>query len=436
MRYISTHNPNNTVPLSEAIGKCITCEGGLFLPGHIPTIPRAFFNNIEEMNLREIAYVVMSLFFGDDIAPSELKKITDETFSFQIPLRNLSDSRHILELYHGPTLTFKDFGARFMARLLHAVDSGSGRRRNVLVATSGNTGAATVSGFRNIEGISVHVLFPKGALSRLQEAQLTSQGGNIHAIEVAGSVDDCTSLVRNAIADRTLAESLSLTGAGSINVARLLPQIVFFFQAYARMRQAGLAAADASDYFIPAGNLSNIVAAVMAKRCGLPMGRIVAACGVRNELCSITGTDVSHTDLKPISSAPSLNMTKASNLPRLLHLFGDDIEAMKKEIEVCPVTDTVIADAVNGYVSRYGFLPDPHTGAACLAADHRMNDKTPAVILATGHPAKSLDAMTRITGRAVELPVQLTRFMTPGRNSIQLPPTMPALKKALISTTV
>ncbi len=435
MRYISTHNPHNTVPLAEAVGKCITCEGGLFLPENIPAIPRAFFNNIEEMNLREIAYVVMSLFFGEDIAPSELKKITDETFSFAAPLRNLSDGRHILELYHGPTLTFKDFGARFMARLLRALDSGSGRKRHVLVATSGNTGAATVSGFRNIEGTSVHVLFPKGALSRLQEAQLTSPGGNIHALEVGGSVDDCTSLVRNAIADRTLAESLNLTGAGSINVARLLPQVVFFFQAYARMRQAGVPAADTADYFIPAGNLSNVVAAVMAKRCGLPMGRIVAACGVRNELCAVTGTDVSFTDFKPLTSAPSINMTKASNLPRLLHLYGGDIEAMKKEIEVCPVTDTGIADAVNGYVSRYGFLPDPHTGAACLAADHRMSDTAPAVIFATGHPAKSLDAMTRITGRAVELPVQLTRFMNPTRNSIQLAPTLPALKKVLVSTT-
>ena len=430
MRYISTHNPENTVSLKEAIGKCITCEGGLFLPESIPAIPKAFFNNIEEMNLRDIAYVVLSTFFCEDIPASELKKTIDDSFTFDAPLRGIGNNKHLLELFHGPTLTFKDFGARFMARLLRTLDYGSGRKRHILVATSGNTGAATANGFRNIEGTSVHVLFPRGTMSRLQEAQFTSLGGNIHAIEIGGSVDDCTSLVRNAIADRNLSESLNLTGAGSINVARLLPQIVFFFQAYARLKQSGVKDADKAVYAIPGGNLSNVTAAVMARRCGLPMGRIVAACGAANEFVALLG--VNH-DKGPLNCAPSISMSRASNLPRLLHLYGGNIDAMKNDISIHVTDNEEIASTINSYITGYSYTPDPHTAAAC-AASEEIDPEVPAVILATGHPAKSLDVMTRITGRAIELPVQLTRFMSASRHCSKLPPTIPALKRMLLTT--
>lgn len=438
MRYISTSSASPSVSFEEAVSHCLSADGGMFMPEYIPRFPQAFFNNISEMSLRDIAFVVASAFIGDAIDSPSLKRIVDQSFAFEAPLRHLFDDVYALELFHGPTLTFKDFGARFMARILRHFDSRRcNSRRNVLVATTGNTGAATANGLLNLEGISVSVLYPKGHLSRAQTKQLTALGGNIHPVEVMGTVEDCKRLVRDAIADPLLG-SLNLTGANSINIARLIPQITFVLHAYARLREQEVANAEKASYSMPTGNMSNLVAAVIAQRCGAPIGRLIAATAVNNCLGDlINGASpesigpemrVKHT------LVPAIDMVLPSGWPRLQSLYRGDLAAMRRDITVAPAaSDTEIAATINELRARAAYTIDPHGAVALRAAMTCGTDGAPKVVFATGHPAKQLDIMTRITGCAIELPVQLTRFMALKRSPAMLPPTLPAFKKYLLS---
>ena len=385
MRYVSTNSTTAPVDLKEAVNRCVAADGGMFMPAELPLIPKAYFNNIGEMTLREIAFVVANSFFGQDIDSATLKSIVDESFAFDAPMHLIGDDTYVLELFHGPTLTFKDYGARFMARLMRAIDANASYRRNVLVATTGNTGAAAANGLFKLDGISVTVLYPKGQLTRAQTAQMTALGENIHPIEIAGTVEDCKRLVQSAIADPAL-NDYHLTGANSINIARLLPQITFSLYAYAHLKALDVHGAENACYAMPAGNISNVVAAAMAKRIGCPMGTIIAATASNNQLSAPDG-----------------------------------------------ISDQVIADTINGLRSLHGYTIDPH-GAVAYAAMQGMGlTGVPKVVFATGHPAKQLDIMTRITGAAIEMPHQLTRFMSVKRNPTIIPPTLPALKRHLHS---
>lgn len=434
MRYISTTAQSAPASLDYAVNHCVAQDGGMFMPEELPVLPRAFFNNIGDMNLREIAFVVAETFFGQDIDSATLKAITDETFAFDAPMRRLGRDTFVLELFHGPTLTFKDYGARFMARLMHALDARHRRRRHVLVATSGNTGAAAANGLFKLEGTSVSVLYPKGRLTGIQRAQITALGNNIHPIEVAGTVEDCKMLVQKAIADPTL-ESLNLTGANSINIARLIPQITFALAAYAHMRALETEGADRAVYSIPSGNLSNVVATAMAKRMGLPCGKILAATGANNQVAPLLRGDEPAKRQPVATLAPSIDMSIPSGWPRLNSLYKGDLEAMRRDIEApAPVDDATITRTVNGLRRDYGYTVDPH-GAVAYAAARSIDapEGTPRVVFATGHPAKQLDIMTRLTGTAIEMPVQLNNFMVVRRTPTIIPPTLPALKKHLHS---
>ena len=435
MRFISTKSNSAPVGIDEAVNRCVAADGGMFMPETMPRIPKAFFNNIGEMNLRDIAFVVANSFLGQEIDGSALKAIVDESFAFDAPLRRLDGTNnYFLELFNGPTLTFKDYGARFMARLIRHLDRRARRHRNILVATTGNTGAAAANGLFKLDGVSVSVLYPKGQLSKSQTSQITSLGENIHAVEILGTVEDCKRLVQTAMADPAFAE-YNLTGANSINIARLIPQISFALHAYARLKAMGVEGAENALYSIPSGNMSNVVATAMAKACGLPMGAIIAAVNANDQVAPLMqGTPVD-AKRKPLHTlAPSLDMAIPSGWPRLELLYGGDLRAMNNDI-ICaaPVSDDVIASTMNGLSRDMGYTIDPHGAVAFAAAAAEGNAKTPQVIFATGHPAKQLDIMTRCTGRAVELPVQLTRFMSVKRHATVLPPTLPALRKHLSS---
>lgn len=434
MKYTSTNCKASPVSLSEAVDRCVAADGGMFMPASIPIIPRAFFNNIGEMSLREIAYVVATSFMGDDINPSALKRIVDESFSFEAPLVDVGGGCYILELFHGPTLTFKDFGARFMARVMNYLDGRSSRRRNVLVATTGNTGAAAANGLYKLDGVSVTVLYPKGHLSRAQASQITALGENIHPIEVMGSVEDCKKLVREAIADPALAP-YRLTGANSINIVRLIPQVTFALHAYARLMSMEVPEAHKATYSIPTGNLSNVVAATIARRLGLPMGKIIAAVNSNNPLAPLMAGKAPATPARPQRTlAPSIDMSTPSGWPRLACLYNGDLRAMARDIvAAAPVTDEAIAQTISTLRAEHSYLIDPHGAVAYAAAAAEAEAGAPRVVFATGHPAKQLDIMTRITGRTIELPMQLNRFMAVKRHATILPPTMPALKKHLLS---
>lgn len=436
MRFISTNSSTAQVSLSEAIDKCMAPDGGMFMPASLPVIPRALFNNISEMSLKEIAFVAMNSLIGDDVPSEELKTIVDSAFAFDAPLRHLHDNIFVLELFHGPTLTFKDYGGRFMAQLMRYLDKkNSGTIRNILVATTGNTGAAAANGFYGMEGVNVSVLYPKGCLSRMQIAQFTSLGKNIHPLEVAGTVEDCKTLIQQALADKTMAD-LNLTGANSINVARLLPQIVFTMHAYARLREAGAGRAEQAVYAMPCGNLSNLVGAVMAKRMGLPSGKFIAATNANGQLSRLmsgaTGIDLKQPPMRTL--APSIDMSYPSGWPRLRKLYNGNTDAMMADIMAdAPVDDALIADTIKKLHDRMGYTIDPHGAVAYASALRNVSTDVPTVIFATGHPAKQLDIMTQITGRPLELPVQLTRFMAVRRHATIIPPTLPALRKHILS---
>lgn len=433
MRFVSTNSTESPVGIDEAVNRCVAADGGMFMPQHIPTIPRAFFNNIAEMNFRDIAFVVLSTLLEGDIDPARLKAIVDESFSFDIPVRRLGDKTWILELFGGPTLTFKDFGARFMARLMRHLDSRADAPvRNVVVATTGNTGAAAANGFYRLDGINVTVLYPKGCLSRQQIAQFTALGENIHPVEVLGTVEDCKRLVQAAIADPSMAP-LHITGANSINIARLLPQVAFSFYGYSRLVAEGVRDADKAVYTMPCGNLSNLVATAIAGRMGLPVGHIIGATNANDQLAPLLAGNPDDTGhgAPQRTLAPSIDMSHPSGWPRLKSLYGGDTSAMRRDISAISVPDAEISATIMRYRAEYGYTPDPHTAVALAAAEAYPSD-APRVVFATGHPAKHLDIMTGITGAMIDLPVQLNSFMTPRRHSTIIPPTLPALKKQMM----
>lgn len=277
MNFYSTNNYNHKVKLRDAVLRGLAPDRGLYMPERIPEFPRAFFNNIGSMSLTDIAFVVASAFFGDEVESDALQRIVNETLNFDIPLVKVADNRYSLELFHGPTLAFKDVGARFMARLLayfnrHDYDADI----NVLVATSGDTGSAVANGFLGVEGVHVFVLYPHGKVSKIQEAQFTTLGRNITAIEVTGTFDDCQALVKAAFLDPELNERMKLTSANSINVARFLPQAFYYYHAYAQLASLGLPL-DKVVVAVPSGNFGNLCAGLIARFTGLPISRFIAA---------------------------------------------------------------------------------------------------------------------------------------------------------------
>lgn len=436
MYFISTNSPTNSVSLKEAVDHCMAPDGGMYMPKSLPAIPKALFNTISDMSLKEIAYVAITSLLGDDVPPEELKTIVDSAFAFDAPLRKLDDNIYVLELFHGPTLTFKDYGARFMAHLMRFLDrQKSDTTRNVLVATTGNTGGATANGFYGLDGVNVAVLYPKGRLNRTQISQFTSLGENIHPLEVAGTVEDCKNLIQQAMADPTLTAS-NLTGANSINIARLLPQIAFPMHAYARLREAGISNADKAVYAMPCGNLSNLVGTVMAKRMGLPTGKLIAATNSNDQLSKLMSgaPDNDRKQTPRHTMAPSIDMSFPSGWPRLKKLYDGKLDDMAGDIIAAPPTnDMQIAETIKELRQQFNYTIDPHGAVAYCAAKELATPNVPMVIFATGHPAKQLDIMTKITGEPLELPVQLMRFMTVKRHATIIPPTLPALRKHILS---
>ncbi len=431
MRYISTKGGGAAADAREALTGGFASDGGMFMPERLPRLPRAFFNNIGDMSMPEIAYVVASSFFGDDLDGSVIKRIVDESFGFDAPLVRLGGGYYALELFHGPTLTFKDYGARFVARTVGALAASRRTgRRTVLVATTGNSGAATANGLYGLPEVDVVVLYPKGVLSRMQMAQIATLGGNVRAVEVDGSIEDCKALVNGAMEDRTM-EYLRLSTMNSLNIGRVIPQIVFSLQAYAGMLRAGEAGVEQALYSIPCGNLSNLIATLMAVVMGLPVGAVCGVCNANDGLGRAMRGEKQQAC--PVSTtAPSMDMAVPSGLPRLRFLLEQSPLCRGKLIVAPPVEDRDIAAAILRLRAGHGYTVDPH-GAAAFAAAQASDHTGPKVIFATGHPAKSLDTMTRITGSTVELPVQYNRFMGCRRTVRYMPPTAAALRRMLIT---
>jgi threonine synthase len=414
MQYNSTQRRSPRASLAEAVMQSRADDGGLYMPQHLPVIPDAFFKNFAEMTFAEIAYVLGNLLYGPEISSANIKHIVEQSFNFDVPIVQVADNIYSLELFHGPTMAFKDFGARFMARMLPHIPNitkpGRSKKLHVLIATTGNTGSAIANGFAGIDGVEVYILFPRGRVSRQLEAQFTTVGGNIHAIEVLGNIDDCQRMVRQAYEDTELCAKAALTSANSLNIARLLPQTFYYFYGMAKL-QHHMHRGQRLVVSLPCGNLGNLVGAVISKRMGLPISRIVACENANSFLTDYmrTGQVTEHRAVPTLAYAADKGTP--TNFERLTWLYDGSLERMSTDIEAHAYGDADIISAVNTCYDRHGYTCDPHTALAYCGLQHSLREGETGLMLATAHPAKSLDAMTAITGRAMDMPLQLTHFM-------------------------
>ena len=432
MKYYSTNRKVSGVSLEDAVVKGLAEDKGLFMPDSIKRLPPSFFETIEKLTFQEIAYVVADAFFGEDVEAGALKKIVYETLNFDVPLVHVVDAVYSLELYHGPTLAFKDVGGRFMSRLLgYFIQKQSKDRVNVLVATSGDTGSAVANGFLGVEGIHVYVLYPKGLVSPIQECQFTTLGQNITALEVDGTFDDCQALVKSAFMDEELNQKMKLTSANSINVARFLPQSFYYFYAYAQLKRLGKA--DNVVMCVPSGNFGNITAGLFAKRMGLPVQRFIAANNRNDIFLQYLQTG----DYKPRPSvstiANAMDVGDPSNFARVLDLYGGSHEAIVKEISCVSYNDEQIAETLKACYSETGYLLDPHGACGFRALKEGLKENETGVFMETAHPAKFLETVENIIGEKVEIPLKLQEFMKGEKKSLPLSKEFSEFKNYLLN---
>lgn len=420
MIYYSTNKQAPEASLEEAVVKGLAADKGLYMPCSIKPLPQDFYDHIEELSFQEIAYRVADAFFGEDIPADTLKAIVYDTLSFDVPLVPVNERIASLELFHGPTLAFKDVGARFMARLLGYFIRREGKKQvNVLVATSGDTGSAVANGFLGVEGIHVYVLYPKGKVSEIQEKQFTTLGQNITALEVDGTFDDCQALVKSAFMDEELNAHLSLTSANSINVARFLPQAFYYFYAYAQWKRTHVAT-DKLVVCVPSGNFGNITAGLFGKRMGLPIHRFIAANNRNDIFFQYLQTGVYSPRPSVATIANAMDVGDPSNFARVLDLYGGSHAAICADISGATYTNEQIAETICQVWHDHHYLLDPHGACGYRALAEGLQAGETGLFLETAHPAKFKDTVEGILGEPVEIPAKLQAFMRGEKQSIAM----------------
>lgn len=435
MKYYSTNKQAPFASLEEAVVKGLASDKGLFMPESIQPIDKDVITDLKNKTFHEIACTVAQAFFGQDIEPDTLNEIVKDTLSFETPVVNVRDNIYSLELFHGPTLAFKDVGARFMARLLGYFIQKEGLKQvNVLVATSGDTGSAVANGFLGVPGIHVYVLYPKGKVSPIQECQFTTLGQNITALEIDGTFDDCQALVKSAFMDEALNQHMKLTSANSINVARFLPQSFYYFNAYAQLDRIG--EADELVVSVPSGNFGNITAGIFAYWMGLPIKRFIAANNRNDVFLEYLNTGV-YTPRPSVSTlANAMDVGNPSNFARILDLFGkyeDPHKEICKRISGYRFTDEEIAATMKQTYTETGYVLDPHgaCGYQALVNNHLTPNET-GVFLETAHPAKFKGVVDQILSTDIKIPAKLKAFMQGKKQSIELSKDFEGFKQFLL----
>lgn len=432
MKYYSTNGKAPEADLHKAVVKGLAEDKGLYMPETLKKLPQDFFDNIQDMSFQEISYRVADAFFGEDVPADTLKKIVYDTLSFDCPTVKVNDNIYSLELFHGPTLAFKDVGARFMARLLgHFINQEGKEEVNVLVATSGDTGSAVANGFLGVEGIHVYVLYPKGKVSDIQECQFTTLGKNITAVEVDGVFDDCQALVKSAFMDNDLNKHMKLTSANSINVARFLPQSFYYFYAYAQMKKLGLA--DNLVVCVPSGNFGNITSGLFAKKMGLPIKRFIAANNANDIFYKYLQTGVYEPKASVQTIANAMDVGDPSNFARIIDLYKNDHDAICADVSGATFTDEQIAETIKAVSDKYGYICDPHGACGYRALETGLKEGETGVFLETAHPAKFKSTVESIIGHEIETPQKLAEFMKGTKQSIQMPKDFEDFKEYLLS---
>lgn len=431
MKYYSTNKQAPAATLHEAVVKGLAGDRGLYMPERIKTLPQEFFDEIDKMSFQEIAYTVADAFFGEDVDADALHDIVYDTLAFDCPIEKVSDSIYSLELYHGPTLAFKDVGARFMARLLQYFIRCEGKEQvNVLVATSGDTGSAVANGFLGVDGIHVYVLYPKGKVSKIQESQFTTLGKNITAIEVDGVFDDCQALVKSAFMDKELNAHMKLTSANSINVARFLPQAFYYFNAYARLKALGKA--DNMVVCVPSGNFGNICAALFGHAMGLPVKRFIAANNANDIFYNYLQTGKYEPKASRQTIANAMDVGDPSNFARIYDLYKGDHAKITSLISGATYSDDQIRETMKDCYAKTGYILDPHGACGYRALSEQLKDGEIGVFCETAHPAKFKETVDSVIGCDVEIPARLAEFMKGKKQSVAMTKDFADFKKYLM----
>ncbi|SMC77075.1 threonine synthase [Pedobacter africanus] len=434
MKLYSTNNRDLRVDFPTAVFNSMPLDKGLYMPVDIPRLNQEFIDQIDQYSLPQIAFKVASALLKDAIPATDLKIIIDDAINFDAPVLRLADNDYVLELFHGPSLAFKDFGARFMSRVMGYFLKKNEQMLDVLVATSGDTGGAVALGFLGVENTRVTILYPKGKVSDIQELQLCTNGQNIHAIEVDGTFDDCQHLVKQAFADEELNKKLRLTSANSINIARLIPQTFYYFNAYAQLRQQGK-----KDivFVVPSGNFGNIAAGLLAYRMGLPVKQFVAATNVNDTVPRFLETGVYQTRPSVQTYANAMDVGAPSNWVRIMDLFNQDKSALQQVMKGYRFTDEETLEGIDAIYNEFNYVACPHTAIAWLALqEYRMetaDQESTGVFLSTAHPCKFPDVFPKEIKANVQVPEQVAVLVKKQKHATAMDTSFESFKSYLLT---
>lgn len=430
MNYYSLNHQSPKVSFAEAALRGQAPDKGLYFPESIPTLPADFIKNIKQYSKEEIGFTVMKPYVGHSIPDDVLQEIVNQTINFDFPLVQVNENIASLELFHGPTLAFKDVGARFMSRCLGYFNRNAYHHTTVLVATSGDTGGAVANGFLGVDGIDVVILYPSGKVSKIQELQLTTLGKNIKAIEVNGTFDDCQAMVKQVFADEQLNNKLSLTSANSINVARWLPQQLYYFFAYQQWQQT-----QAPVICVPSGNFGNICAGVLAHISGLPVQHFIAACNANDVVPNYMNTQVYEPKPAVATISNAMDVGNPSNFIRILELFHQQFSELKTAFSSVSISDAITAQTIKDVYQQFNYTLDPHGAVAYYALDQYLqaNPSQKGMILETAHPIKFPDTVEQATGIAPEYPEQVKHLLSQEKLSVVIDAKFEDLKAWLMS---
>ena len=418
MNFYSLNKKAPDVSFKDAVIKGIAPDKGLYFPERITSLSKSFFDNIEALSNQEIAFEAIRQFVSDEIPDVNLKEILNEVLDFDFPIVELEENVATLELFHGPTMAFKDVGARFMAQCLGYFSRGTANEITVMVATSGDTGGAVANGFLGVDGVKVVILYPSGKVSDIQERQLTTLGQNITALQVDGTFDDCQKMVKTAFLDEDLLKNMQLTSANSINVARWLPQLFYFLFAYKQLKSKGKELV----FSVPSGNFGNICAGLVAQRLGMPVKHFIAATNVNDTVPKFMQTGKYHPKPSTATISNAMDVGDPSNFIRIRHLFQDDFETLNKNLSSYSFTDVATKNAMKEIHKEFGYVADPHgaVGYLGLREYQKTHPNTYGVFLETAHPVKFLDVVEDTLGTTLEIPSQIQKVMGKEKKSIKI----------------
>lgn len=427
MQLYSTNNPSFKVELKEAVMQSLAPDKGLYMPEVIPVLDKDFIENIENYSFQEISYTVSKNLIGDYIPDADLQNIVKSAIDFPAPVHMLSENIGALELWHGPSLAFKDFGARFMAALMSYFIKNENQNTTILVATSGDTGGAVAAGFYKTPGIEVIILYPSGKVSDLQEKQLTTLGENITAVEIEGTFDDCQALVKEAFLDSELNKKYHLSSANSINIARLIPQSFYYFEAYKQVKKFGKEIV----FSVPSGNFGNLTAGLMAKRMGLPVKRFIAATNINKIVPEYLSSGIYNPKPSQATISNAMDVGNPSNFVRILDLYNKDFVAISKDVSGFWLDDNETKEAMKEAYQKYRYICDPH-GAIGYKSLHNLDANEIGLFLETAHPAKFLDTVESTLDIKIEIPDGLASIADKTKQAIKMESDFKSFKSYLL----